>query len=482
MLNIYILISRFILIALFALYAFYAFDVFIMRKKTIPKQVAQRLDRVQLQKKMNLYEKAFERKKDAIFNKQFGIIVLIHIIAFSILFLKSAEIYGKADKFEFDKLDLKILGLCLVELMFFYIIRGIYFSTYRGLSKLLFNNMFLLMDVGTIILTRLKYQFSIKQFIYILISVFASLLIPVAIDKFENIDQYAKVYLGIGLGLILIVFLFGAKKNGATNWLEIGPISLQPSELVKIFFVLGMAGLLEKAKTVKDIAITMIIMGAYVGILVIGHDLGAALLLFVTYLIMLFVATKNKWYIFTGLGLGSLAAIVGYHIFTHVRTRVYMWNNPWDHSRGDDLYQACGQMRASLYAIAAGGWFGLGIGKGIPNVIPVGYADAIFAVICEELGVIVGILIVLICISCFIMFINIAMLIKKLFYKLIAIGLSITFVMQVILNVGGTVKYIPLTGVTLPFVSHGGTSIVCSVFVFSVIQGLYVKHESSANM
>ena len=133
------------------------------------------------------------------------------------------------------------------------------------------------------------------------------------------------------------------------------------------------------------------------------------------------------------------------------------------------------QIAQSLFAIGTGGWLGMGIGQGAPDTIPVVAADFIFAAICEELGVVFGMCLILLCLSCFIMFMNISMKFDDPFFKLVALGLSVAYIFQVFLTIGGVIKFIPLTGVTLPLVSYGGTSVAVTCCVFAVIQGLYIS-------
>ena len=305
---------------------------------------------------------------------------------------------------------------------------------------------------------------------------FSLLLVPFIIDSVNAIDRFDWLYAIMGLGLLVVVLILAETKFGAKNWVKINNTSIQPSEFVKIIFVFCIASMLSKAKKLSQIIYISLLAGAHVIVLVLEKDLGAALLFFVTYFVMLYIARKNGLYIVLGSVMGILAAIVAYKIphFSHVRVRVMAWQNPWDTAAGAGY-----QVAQSLFAIGTGGWFGLGLTKGLPYKVPVRESDFIFSVVCEELGVIIGIMIILICLSNYIMFINIAMQIRNLFYKLIAVGLSTMYIFQVLLTIGGAVKFIPSTGVTLPFVSYGGSSILSSLIVFSVIQGLYVRKASS---
>ena len=145
------------------------------------------------------------------------------------------------------------------------------------------------------------------------------------------------------------------------------------------------------------------------------------------------------------------------------------WSNPWA-----DIDNKGYQITQSLFAIGTGGWFGMGLCQGMPGKIPVVEKDFIFAAVSEEMGGIFAICVLLICLGCFIQFMMIAASMQAVFYKLIAFGLGIEYISQVFLTVGGVTKFIPSTGVTLPFVSYGGSSILSTFILFGIIQGLYI--------
>ena len=204
-------------------------------------------------------------------------------------------------------------------------------------------------------------------------------------------------------------------------------------------------------------------------VLVLSKDLGSALIFFVTYLLMLFVATGNWLYLGLGAGSGAAAAVIAYNLFSHVRTRVEAWLDPWSDISGKGY-----QISQSLFAIGTGGWFGMGLYQGMPSKIPVVEKDFVFSAISEEMGGIYAICLILICLGCFMQFMMIAAKMQAVFYKLIAFGLGTTYIVQVFLTIGGVTKFIPSTGVTLPFVSYGGSSILSTFIVFNVVQGLYI--------
>ena len=184
---------------------------------------------------------------------------------------------------------------------------------------------------------------------------------------------------------------------------------------------------------------------------------------------MVYVSTK-KFYIFAGgVGLMALASVAGYYLFSHVQTRVIAWQDPLS-----VIDKQGYQISQSLFAIGTGGWFGLGLNQGMPKKIPVVENDFIFSAISEEMGGIVAVCIIMICVSCFLMIFNVAMKLKDNFYRFVALGLGTTYALQVFLTIGGVTKFIPSTGVTLPLVSNGGSSMLSTMILFGIIQGLYI--------
>ena len=204
-------------------------------------------------------------------------------------------------------------------------------------------------------------------------------------------------------------------------------------------------------------------------VLVLCKDLGSALILFMAFLFMLYVSSSQFLYLALGFGLSALAGFVSYHLFSHVRTRVFAFMDPWKDIAGKGY-----QITQSLFAIGTGGFLGLGLFQGLPNKIPIVENDFIFSALSEEMGGIVAICVILVCLSCFMQMMMMGMDMESLFYKLICIGLSVIYVMQVFLTIGGAIKFIPSTGVTLPFVSYGGSSMISSCILFAIFQALFV--------
>lgn len=356
-----------------------------------------------------------------------------------------------------------------VQVLFFLVYTYLYRFFYRNVSRLLVNNVCMLICTGMIILTRLNPEKAMRQFAIIVISAVVTWIIPLIIDRVWQLVKIPWVYGILGLALLLVVCVIGNTSYGAQLSLTVGGISVQPSEFVKISFVFFVAAMLYRSTEFKHVFVTTAMAAAHVLVLVLSRDLGSALIYFVTYLMMLFVATSNWFYLGAGLAGGSSAAVLAYHLFAHVRRRVEAWRDPWA-----DIDDKGYQVTQGLFAMGTGGWFGMGLYQGMPAKIPVVDKDFVFAAIGEELGGIYAICILLICLGCFLQFMLIATKMQAMFYKLIAFGLGTMYITQVFLTVGGVLKFIPSTGVTLPFVSYGGSSILSTFILFNIIQGLYI--------
>ena len=270
------------------------------------------------------------------------------------------------------------------------------------------------------------------------------------------------------LGLIALPLAIGTEINGATNWIRIGSTSLQPSEVVKIALVLILSYFMSRRKLVPWLGFV----GLCMGVLMLQKDLGTALIYYCTGLILFYVSTGNL--ALTGVGLlgAGGAAILGYKMFAHVKRRVAVWRNPWQY------YETSGyQIAQVLMAIASGGLLGVGLGLGAPRVIPVYFTDCIFAVICEQFGVIFGILTLVMYVIIIIRGVSTAVSARRGFHALIAMGVTAMLGIQTFIIIGGVLKLIPLTGVTMPFVSYGGTSMVSCMGLIGLLQGVHSLNQ-----
>jgi cell division protein FtsW (lipid II flippase) len=365
--------------------------------------------------------------------------------------------------------NIQIIGLYLMQLVVAVVVFSIYHLVYKNASELVLNNMCMLIAIGMIMLTRISFERAFRQFLFVCAGSLISLLIPLVLQSMSLFRKLTWVYVVVGVGALLVVAVAGQTSYGAKLSLSIAGFTIQPSEFVKIIFVLYIASMLYRKHDLRQVVITSVFSAVFVIALVASRDLGGALLYFFTYLVMIYVATRRFAYFGGGLLAMSLAAVVGYHLFSHVQARVAAWRDPL--SVIDD---AGYQVSQSLFAIGTGGWFGLGLGQGLPEKIPVVSKDFIFAAISEEMGGIFALCLVMVCLSCFFMIMNVAMRLHDPFYRLSAVGLGTTYALQVFLTIGGVIKFIPSTGVTLPLVSYGGSSLLATMIVFGIIQGLYI--------
>ena len=387
--------------------------------------------------------------REQIFLRQNVSMFVIHFLAYLIMYLNTA-------KFEL----ILFYGAQVLYLMFTLLL---YRNLYPRASRSLINNMCMLLSVGFIMITRLSYDQSVKQFEIAAAGTAIALLIPLIVRKLLVLTKMTWGYVFVGIGLLALVMIAANVTNGARLAIYIAGFSFQASEFVKIIFVFAVAGLLSTEHSFRRVVIATVLAAAHVLILVVSTDLGSALIFFVTYLVMLFVATRNPFLTMIGILAFCVAAIAAYFLFAHIRVRVQIWRDPFTDYAGSG-YQIC----QSLFAIAAGGWFGTGLYNGSPGAF--------------------GICLILVCMAVFIMFVNIAMKLSNRFYRLAALGIGTTYATQVFLTIGGGTKLIPMTGVTLPLVSYGGSSLLSTITMFAIVQGLYmlrgdeVKQKNAAQI
>ncbi|MBO7709655.1 MAG: FtsW/RodA/SpoVE family cell cycle protein, partial [Lachnospiraceae bacterium] len=393
--------------------------------------------------------------KRYVFLRQNVSMFFMHFICFLVLFLNQP--------------NSRILVFYGAQVVYLLATLVLFSNLYPRASRLLINNMCMLITIGFIMITRLSFDQAVKQFKIIAAGTLISLLIPVIVRKMMLLTKMAWAYTFVGIGLLGMVLVAARVTNGAKLSLNVGGYTFQPSEFVKIIFVFAIAGLLSEAKDMRRIIIATGLAAVHVLILVVSRDLGSALIFFITYLVVLFAATRDPFLTLLGLVGGAIAAVIAYFLFAHIRVRVQIWLDPFADYSGTG-YQIC----QSLFSIAAGGWLGTGLTRGTPGMIPYVQEDFMFSAIAEEMGTIFGVCLILVCMSCFIMFINIAMKLTNRFYRLVALGLGTTYAVQVFLTIGGGTKLIPMTGVTLPLVSYGGSSALSTIVIFAIVQGLYM--------
>ena len=293
------------------------------------------------------------------------------------------------------------------------------------------------------------------------------MLVIIQIIKFRKLREWSYLYAVLGIILLSVVLVAGSISYGAKLSLTLFGISFQFSEIVKLLYVFFIASILKKKVTIKTFFISAALAGLHVIILVLSRDLGSALIFFLIYLSLIYVATGKVFLFISGILAGSTASVIAYKLFSHIRIRVLAFTNPFSVIDNEGY-----QITQSLFAIGTGGWLGMGLCNGLPNKVPVVDQDFIISAISEELGGFFTISLMLLCMCTFLAFVKIASEQPDPFYKLIAFGLSVSYAVQTILTIGGAIKFIPSTGVTLPLISYGGSSLVSTMILFGIFQGI----------
>lgn len=333
----------------------------------------------------------------------------------------------------------------------------------------------MLLTIGIITTYRINPSLGIKQLVWALVGIMFFYMTYFALRAFRKLEKNTLKYFVVIVIMFLATFIFGNEKRGAKNWILIGNnISIQPSEFGKIFVVFMVASFytyyrnneLKEEFKYKS----YILMGAMyflVGLLFIQRDLGTAVIFLAIYTGIQYIYDEDRKSVFVNIGLMIFGGFFGYFLFNHVRVRIDIWLHPWS---PDNVYDRSRQIVQSLFAIAEGGFFGKGIGCGFPKFISVGYSDFIFPVICEEMGIFTGIGIIMLFMLLAYRAVKIALGQEYKFYRMLALSVGLLFTIQAFLNIGGVIKFIPMTGITLPFVSYGGSSMISSFIALGILQ------------
>lgn len=399
-----------------------------------------------------------ELKKRKYCFKQTFLMYVIHALCYTTIYLHT--------------LQDKIIIFYGAQLIYFILVIEICKLLYRKYNRPLMNVMCMMLMISFTMLTRLSYTKATRQFIICVGATILAMFIAFIMKKIKKMREFSYIYAILGIGALSMVYALGDVTYGAKLSLDFGFISVQPSEFVKITYVMFISGLLYKSQSWKNVILSGILAAIHVVVLVFSSDLGTALIFCIVYLFLVFMATGKYRILFGGLVAGSGAAFVAYKIFDHIKVRVAAWIDPW--SIIDDKGY---QITQSLFAIGTGGLFGMGLYEGMPNSIPVVDQDFIFSAISEEFGAIFAICVINLSLNVFLIFIRTAFKCNDDFYKLICAGFAITYGIQLFLTVGGAIKLIPSTGVTYPLLSYGGSSLMSTIFMFFIVQGVKVNEE-----
>ena len=355
----------------------------------------------------------------------------------------------------------------------------IYFSNYMlgRISKgdnYVFLIVCMLVSIGIIMIYRISPDLGLKQLMWLALGIAMFFAAYFAIRYISFWDRLTPLYLVVSYGLFALTLIMGTRTHGAINWISIGGVSVQPAEITKIVLVFLLAAFYgddEKYRRIKNAEILlMLVIYSFIGLLFLQRDLGAALIFFGIFAGLQYIYTQDRRLIWANLGLAAIGGIAGYILFDHVKVRVTTWLDPWPYIN-DKGYQ----ITQSLFAISEGGFFGTGLGRGNPAFIPLSYNDFIFSAISEEMGIFTGIGIIMLFMLLVYRGFKIALRQDNQFFRILALGISMVFGIQSFIIIGGVLKVIPLTGLTLPFVSYGGSSVVTSFIALGILQGTSEK-------
>lgn len=334
----------------------------------------------------------------------------------------------------------------------------------------------MLFSIGILEIYRLNNKLAYRQIIWFCIGIVAFWVIYLILKYIRIWSKLYFFYAGISYLLFIATFLFGRRINGAKNWIRLGSnFAFQPSELIKIAFVFLIAAFYKnREKFEKDIFKKYSLhffFYTFLGFLFLQKDLGTVLVFSGVFIFAQYMYEPHRKYILINLLVLSFGAILGYVLFTHVKVRVKIWLDPFKYADGMGY-----QIIQGFYAIASGGFFGKGLGLGRPDYIPFAESDYIFASICEEMGILMGMGVVMLFLILTYRGIKTSMEQHNKFYKYVAFCLSLIFAFQSLIMFGGILKLIPLTGITIPFVSYGGSSILSSFIALGILQ--YASEEN----
>lgn len=344
----------------------------------------------------------------------------------------------------------------------------------------------LLSAFGLALVARLAPDLARKQQEWLLVSLALAVALGPAFTRFRRMAAYKYVWVVASLALFVLLLLFGESINGARLWIRFGSLRYEPVELIKLFIVLFLAAYLAETADVISTARRVwsanarylgplfLGWGASMLILVVQHDLGMATLLLLTFATMLYVSTRRIDIVLAGFALFALTAFWAVHHFPYVGSRIAVWLHPFS-----DPYGRGYQTSQGYFALAAGGLFGTGYRLGHPQFIPDVSTDYVFAAIAEEFGWLGASAVLLVFFAVVRRILVIGVQQPDLYAKLLAVGLAATFAFQVLIIVGGVVGLFPLTGITLPFISYGGSSLLANFLLVSLAWSMSGKQAEN---
>jgi len=340
-----------------------------------------------------------------------------------------------------------------------------------------------IMAIGLVFVVRINppYNAALHQFWWANIGLLFFYAVLWMIRDYRTLGRLRYLWGLLAVGLLLVTVLFGTAAGGAKSWLNLGGVTIQPEEFVKLALLLFMATYLEENEELLRVGIVqwgrfslpdwrtlgpfMIMVAFSLGLLAAQKDLGTALVFYMLFVLMFYAVTERALYLGISLPIFMLTGTVGYMLFRHVRVRVMVWMNPWQEPAGMGY-----QIVQSLFAIGGGGILGTGLGNGIgASTVPAASTDFIFSVIAEELGFAGAIAVLVLFLIVVMRTFTISLRAKDRFGQILAAGIGILLGTETLIILAGVTKLLPLTGITLPWVSYGGSSLIVHFILLGVL-------------
>ena len=340
----------------------------------------------------------------------------------------------------------------------------------------------LLNGLGFVVIARLEPDLARFQSLWTAVAVGAFVATLAVVRRVRDLERYRYTFALLGVTALLLPVLpvIGREINGARLWVSIGPLNFQPGEAAKVLLVIFLAAyLVEKRELLsvatrrigplmlpdpKHLAPLLAAWGFSIVVMVREKDLGSSLLFFAVFLAMIYMATGRATYLGLGAALFGVGALFAYATFGHVQDRVTTWLDPWPTSEGRGF-----QLVQALFAFGSGGFAGTGLGLGSPGTIPNAPTDFVFAAVGEELGLLGSSAVLLLYLLLISVGFRIALRAEQPFLKLLAAGLTTILGIQTFIILGGVTRLIPLTGITMPFVSYGGSSLLANFVILALL-------------
>lgn len=330
-----------------------------------------------------------------------------------------------------------------------------------------------LTSIGLVVQGRLSPSLGIKQFVFVLLGVLCYFITALFWKKLTSLESVMWWSYGSIIGLFLVTLLLGKSINGARNWIVFAGISIQPSELIKVLFAIFISAYLSDVKrnaSPYSKPILMVLVFLMLGFFAVQREFGTALVIFCAYIAVLFAFEPKVWHIIPPIAFAGFGAVFAALKIPHLMVRMEAWLNPWADMAGKGY-----QITQSLFAIGSGGLFGSGLGRGYPKLIPNVTTDFVFSAIYEEMGFLVAAGLLLLYFFIVYIAFQAALSLKEGSMKRLAYTLGAIMGIQVLVILAGVTKLMPLTGITLPLISYGGSSMLVTFIMLGILQALTSK-------